>query len=219
MSDLISAHGRVLAHLDMYLTDHGLVRSIYNNFYPLGDGMYRCSQPSPTQIRRYHQKFGIRSIVNLRGEHGFGSYALEVELCQKLDLTLHDLRVYSRTAPTPAEVHATRELFDHLSYPALLHCKSGADRAGLASVLYRHFRMDEPIDLAVQQLGPRYGHFKWAQTGVLDAFFAQYLDFNARAPISFLDWLDRHYDPDALNSRYCPRRWSEWLLNRVLQRE
>ena len=60
--------GRLKAWLDMHLVDHGFIRAVYNNFYHLGGGMYRCSQPSPAQIRKYQRKYGIRSIINLRGE-------------------------------------------------------------------------------------------------------------------------------------------------------
>ena len=37
-----------------------------------------------------------------------------------------------------------RELFRTIEYPVLIHCKSGADRAGMMAVLYRHFHLGEP---------------------------------------------------------------------------
>src|SRR6185369_14979496 len=53
--NLRSPGGRFAAWLNMHVVDHGLVRSVYNNFYDLGGGMYRSSQPSPSQIRSYHR--------------------------------------------------------------------------------------------------------------------------------------------------------------------
>ena len=51
--DISTTGGRIAARLDMHLVDHGAIRAVYNNFYDLGGGMYRSSQPSPAQIRKY----------------------------------------------------------------------------------------------------------------------------------------------------------------------
>jgi len=133
--DISTTSGRIRAWLDMHLVDHGAVRAVYSNFYDLGGGMYRSSQPSPAQLRKYQQSLGLRSVINLRGAHGYGSYALEKGACDTLGLMLHDIKLYSRTPPEIEEVHAMDELFKRLEYPALLHCKSGADRAGLGAAL------------------------------------------------------------------------------------
>ena len=45
-----------------------------------------------------------------------------------------------------------KRLFDEIEYPAMMHCKSGADRAGVMSVLYMHFRQKKPISEALRQL-------------------------------------------------------------------
>ena len=93
---------RFLAWLDMHLVDHGFVRAIYNNFYDLGGGMFRSSQPSPAQIRKYHRKYGLKTIINLRGEHDYGSYFFEKEVCEELGIALHDVKLYSRNPPEVA---------------------------------------------------------------------------------------------------------------------
>ena len=82
MKDISKPWGRFLAWLDMHLVDHGFVRAIYNNLYDLGGGMFRSSQPSPAQIRKYHRKYGLKTIINLRGEHDYGSYFFEREVCE-----------------------------------------------------------------------------------------------------------------------------------------
>ena len=157
--DISSASGRVRAWFDMHLVDHGAIRAIYNNFYDLGGGMYRSSQPSPAQIRKYQQKFGLKTIVNLRGAHGYGSYALEREACEKLGVALHDVKLYSRTPPEIEEVHAMDDLFKTIEYPALLHCKSGADRTGLAAALYVAAVAKGSEGKAERQMSIAYGHF------------------------------------------------------------
>ena len=55
--------GRLIARLDMYLVDHGAFRALYNNLHHLGGGMYRLSQPSPAQLRRYRRTLGVRTVI------------------------------------------------------------------------------------------------------------------------------------------------------------
>lgn len=219
--NLNTVFGRLLAWLDMHLVDHGLVRTLYNNFYDLGQGMYRLSQPSPAQLRRYQRDLGIRTVINLRGDNSFGSYVLEVEACRQLGLTLIDHRLYSRRLPTVKDVLDTRDLFDRIEYPALMHCKSGADRAGLGATLYCHFRLGQPIE-QIRQLHWLYGHFRFGNTASLDYFFQRYVEDNAREPIAFVDWLQTRYDRDAMMADFMHQRRSRlgtWFVDRFLKRE
>ena len=219
VKDISTTGGRIVAWLDMHLVDHGAIRAVYNNFYDLGGGMYRSSQPSPAQIRKYQQKFGLKSIINLRGAHGYGSYALEREACEKLGVALHDVKLYSRTPPEVEEVHAMDTLFKTIEYPALLHCKSGADRAGLGAALYRILHLGHPVEAAMAELGWKYGHFKGSKTGILDFFFEQYLAANAAAPIEFMSWLTTVYNRDQLKQAFHTRGWADFLVDKVLHRE
>ncbi|AWI76810.1 MAG: tyrosine protein phosphatase [Betaproteobacteria bacterium HGW-Betaproteobacteria-13] len=205
--------------LDMHLVDHGCVRAIYNNFYPLGGGMYRCSQPSPRQIRKYRDRYGIRSIINLRGVHDYGSYFYEEEACTQLGIRLISVKLYSRTPPSVAEIHRMRDIFAGLEYPALIHCKSGADRAGLGAVLYRVLHLGHPVSDAISELSWKYGHSKRAKTGILDFFFATYLAYNATRPIAFIDWVDTVYDEQALKVSFRDEGFSSLIVDKVLHRE
>lgn len=210
----------------MHLVDHGLVRAVYNNFHDLGGGMYRLSQPSPAQIRYYHDRLGIRTIVNLRGDHTYGSYPMEVEACQALGIRLVDHRIYSRQPPEVATLDETQALFASIEYPALMHCKSGADRAGLGSVLYRHFQLGVPIDEARRELNWRYGHFNFGKTAVLDYFFQRYLHESGPGTpdeMPFMAWAHQRYDKQALHQDFHRLRKEngigDWFLDKVLHRE
>jgi protein tyrosine/serine phosphatase len=211
---------RFLAYLDLIFVDHGFFRVVYNNLYALPGGLYRCSQPSPGQIRKYHRKYGIKSIVNLRGADDSGRYALEETTCRELGITLINHRgILSRSAPEVDAIRATRDLFATMQYPALIHCKSGADRAGFTSVLYRHFHLGEPIDKALRELGWIYGHIKASKTGVLDAFFYDYLAYNARTPIDFMVWVETVYNREELRARFHAKGWADFVVDKVLDRE
>lgn len=216
--DLTKPRDRLRAYLNMQLEDHGFVRSIYNNFFALPGGMYRCSQPSPAQILKYHRRYGIKTIINLRGANPYGGYALEQDVCRKLGIELVDFRLYSRDMPSVDEVLGARDLFNRIAYPALMHCKSGADRAGLGATLYRHFHLNEPID-QIHELRKKYGHFTLGRTAILDFFLQSYLDDNTKEPIDFVTWVETRYDQAELTSRFDSGRMGNWVVDKLLRRE
>ena len=69
------------------------------------------------------------------------------------------------------------------------------------------------------QLGARYGHFKQADTGIIDAFFQRYLEDTRARPMPFLEWVDTVYDPDALLRSFKAGRWANIAVNTILRRE
>ncbi|MEL6299019.1 MAG: tyrosine-protein phosphatase [Pseudomonadota bacterium] len=205
-------------HADMLFVDHGIFRVAYLNRHQLGPDAQRAAQPTPGQVRRLANR-GLKTIINLRGVRQCGSFWLEQRACEKHGVELVNFTVRSRGAPTRNEVHGAKKIFDEISYPMLLHCKSGADRAGLMSVLYMHIRGGLPIEEARAQLALRFGHIRQAKTGILDAFFDQYVDYNAKTPISFFEWVDTVYDPQALIDSFESRSWADRLVDGILRRE
>jgi protein tyrosine/serine phosphatase len=202
----------------MLFIDHGIFRLFYLNKHRLGKDAWRAAQPAPHNIRRLARQ-GVRTIVNLRGERDCGSYYLEQEQCERLGIKLIDFKVRSRQAPTAEQINAAKELFDSVEYPMLMHCKSGADRVGLMSVLYLYLKEAVPLAEAKQQLSLRFGHFSQADTGVLDRVFDSYLEDNARQPIPFLEWVDTVYDPVELKRSFRASGWARRLVDHVLRRE
>ena len=96
-----------------------------------------------------------------------------------------------------------KRLYETIAYPALIHCKSGADRAGIMSVFYMHFRKGLPIREALDQLHLRYLHIKQGKTGVLDYVFERYLAEGEPAGMSFLEWVESPmYDPAGMKADF-----------------
>lgn len=210
--------GKPASYFDMLLIDHGIFRVIYVNRHALDRHASRSGQPAPFQIRRFARD-GVRTIVNLRGEWSNGSYWLEQEACRRHGIKLVNFRVRSRAAPSREELRGARDLFERVDYPILMHCKSGSDRAGLMSVLYRHLRQGLPMDQAIKELSPRYGHFRQADTGVLDAFFERYIADAKKRPMPFFEWVETIYDPDELKSTFRAKGWANRIVNTILRRE
>jgi protein tyrosine/serine phosphatase len=209
---------RALDYLDLIFVDHGIFRGIYANRHRIAPGIWRSSQPGPRQIARYASE-GVRTIINLRGPRDCGSYRLEVEACRRHGVTLIDFPLKSRSVPSRAVVKQAESLLRAVDYPVLIHCKSGADRAGLMSVLVLFLKEGKPLEKAMKQLSLKFGHIRQSDTGILDHFFEHYLAHNRRQPIPFLDWLETAYDPKEIKREFRARPWANLLVNRAFQRE
>ena len=217
--DLSTPGGRLRARLDYLWNDHAYLRLGFSNAHPLPGGMIRANQPWPFQLRAWKRR-GVRTVVNLRGGFGASFYAFEKDACARLGLTLRDFTVASRDVPTAQQIRGAKALFDSIEYPALMHCKSGADRAGLMAVLYMHFHEGQPIRQALRQLSPRYLHVRAGLTGVLDYVFERYLTEAEPKGISFLDWVESPaYDPAAMKAHFRANWWGRLLVDRLLRRE
>ena len=181
--------------------------------------MVRAAQPWPYQLA-YWKRDGIRTIVNLRGGFDTGFYVLEREACERLGLKMVDFTITSREVPRRETVLGARDLFQSIEYPALMHCKSGADRAGIMSVFYRHFHLGEPIREAMKELGLRTLHVKQGKTGVLDYVFERYLAEAEPKGISFIDWVQSDaYDRKQIKDDFKASWWGTLLTDRLLRRE
>jgi protein tyrosine/serine phosphatase len=210
--------GRMRAWANMLLTDHGVFRLLYLNKHQVTDRLWRSAQPAPHQIARL-KAHGVRTIVNLRGGREHGSWQLQKDICDRLGISLVEFVVRSREAPERETILGAKAFFDSIEYPAVLHCKSGADRAGFVAALYLVVSEGRPVSEALRQLSIRFGHFRFAKTGILDAFFERYLAEGEAKGIAFLEWVEHHYDPRALERDFRPGFWSDLVVDRVIHRE
>lgn len=203
--------------IELIFKDHGFLRILWHNQHQIAPGMWRSNQPAPSRIHKAAGD-GIRTIINLRGPRDDGGWRLEAEACETAGITLLDFTARSRAAPDKAMLHAARDLFAEAQLPALMHCKSGADRAGLMSALYLLIVEGRPAREAAGQLALKYGHVKQAKTGLLDAFFAAYYPYEDEG-IAFFDWVDNVYDPEELTRQFKARGWAVRLTDSILRRE
>ena len=217
--------GRKRAWRELMLGDHGILRTVYDNSHEIAPGkMWRTYQPSPKHLERWAAR-GVKTVINLRGDKPSGQLFLEEEACARLGMTLVTFRAYSREAPSKEILHGARTLFNEIAYPAIMHCKSGADRAGLMATLFLFFHEGVPLDQALDQLSFKYGHVKAGKTGVIDAAFARYMDHAKENSISLSDvdgffrWVDEDYDPAEVKASFRSKGWGDVLTEVVLRRE
>ncbi|MEH6678768.1 fused DSP-PTPase phosphatase/NAD kinase-like protein [Phenylobacterium sp.] len=217
--DLSTPEGRKRALRDYMWNDHAFLRLRFQNAHWISEELVRTNQPSPEQLAGWKAR-GIKTIINLRGGFDGSFHVLEKAACEELGLTLVDFTITSREVPSRARVLGARDLFESIEYPALMHCKSGADRAGIMSVFYMHFRKGKTIREALDQLHLRYLHMKAGKTGVLDYTFERYLAEGEPAGLSFIEWVESPaYDPDAIKADFRSQWWGNLFTERLLKRE
>ena len=217
--DLTTPAGRRRAQRDYLWNDHAFLRVRFQNAHWISDELVRTNQPSPRQLKAWRDR-GIKTIINLRGGFDSSFYALEKEACEQLGLKMVDFTVTSREAPSKVQIKGAKELFQTIEYPALMHCKSGADRAGVMSVLYAHFRLGLTIREALAQLSFKYLHVRHGKTGVLDYMFERYLSEAEPQGIEFLDWVESDaYDPKRIKEDFKAQWWGTLVTEKLLRRE
>ena len=163
---LICFFGIIVAARSWYLEEQG-------NFHPITpDEAYRSAQLDKDELEYYIRKFGIRSIINVRGKkNGKSWYMEEVETCRNSGVSHYDLKLSPKKAPSPRRIQELLRLFRIAPRPVLIHCKAGADRAGLAAALWKMVIDGAPQSEARRHLSIRYGHMPLGPTQALDAFF------------------------------------------------
>jgi len=212
--DLSTPRGRFATYWRHFWHDHAYTRLHTSRAYWLSDEMVRANQPWPFQVKTWAER-GIRTIVNLRV--GIDAHhVLEQEACDKYGIKQVRFVVTALQAPTREQVLGAKQMFDEIEYPAMMHCKSGADRAGLMSALYLHFRQRRPISEAMRQLDFKYGHVRGPNTGVLDYCFEKYIAEVEPLGVSYEDWVRSDaYDPVALKREF-RARWLGGLSEKLM---
>jgi len=148
-----------------YLEDQG-------NFHPITPGeAYRSAQLDPDKLEYYIKKYGIRSVINLRGKHNDEKwYADEIDICRKIGVSHFDSGLSARRKPSLSEIQALLNFFKTAPRPALIHCQAGADRAGLAAALWKIVIDRAPKSEGRKQLSILFGHMPFGPTQALDEF-------------------------------------------------
>jgi len=196
-----SPENRARAAVYVRWLDQEILRGIWSNECEIAPGVWRSNHPTPARFARLKQR-GILNILNLRGATKHAHYLLESEICAENGLTLTSVSLSARRAPQKVELQRLLHHFHSLPRPFLMHCKSGADRAGLASVLYMHVIDGRPLEQARKMLSLRFLHIRKSDTGVLDLFLDRYQQAHEQRGLTFDQWLDSEYDADALQAEF-----------------
>ena len=203
-SDITDPVQRRIAHRHMLWKDHGILRTFWTNFGEVAPGVYRSNHPGHNRLEAY-KRMGIRAVLNLRGTPQMAHHLFEVESCAALGLQLISVSLHARHAARREGMLDLFKAFDQIERPFVMHCKSGADRAGLASALYL-LDKGASVEDARKQLSLRYLHLKFTRTGIQDHMLDFFEARQAEGPITIRDWVRDEYDPEALIRSFARKR-------------
>lgn len=162
--------------------------------------VYRSAQLSGEDLKAVVREHDIRTVINLRPvrKDGSGWYAGEIAAVEELGIGHHTIGM-SQTAPRVDNILALRALLDVVEPPLLVHCASGVDRTGLASVMVLLRQGEQSLEEIERQVSWRYGAV--AENTIGRVFLEQYsgwLSENGKthSPEVFDLWLRTEYvDP------------------------
>ena len=130
------------------------------NFHPVVAGKaYRSAQPTAADLDRYQKLYGIKTVINLRGQSdGAEWYNQEIAASTRLGITHIDFRMSANRELSQQDAEALVRVMDGAEKPILIHCKAGSDRSGLASALYVAAVERGSEEDAERQISLKYGH-------------------------------------------------------------
>ena len=206
--------GRKRAQRQLDWADHGILRYRWHNFAQLVPGIYRSNHPTTARFKDY-AAMGIKTVLTLRGAQHQPQYLFEAETCDHLGLTLECVQMAARRAPTVERLTMLFDVFDRIEPPFLMHCKSGADRTGLASAIYLLAYAGADLAAAKAQLSFDFIHIRRTATGILDHFLDTYEARFNETGIGVRDWIATEYDADALTVSFAAKQrklrfWQGW---------
>ncbi|WP_341860976.1 tyrosine-protein phosphatase [Gymnodinialimonas sp. 57CJ19] len=191
-----SALGRWQGQFFANMVDHGILRKRWTNEGQIAEGLYRSNHPHVGTLAQWKAR-GIVEVISLRPANN-AVQLFEAEACDALGLTLRNVPLTARQAPSADALLRLLDTFDTIQLPALIHCKSGADRTGLAAAMWAIHVEGKPVAEAKRALGFKHLHIRASKTGVLDRVLEAYEARVAKAPISLRDWIATEYDPASL---------------------
>lgn len=178
------------------LFDHSWLRRRWTNEGKIAEGLYRSNHPNAAALAAWKAR-GVVEVISLRPAKR-AVHAFEAETCAALGLSLRNAPLTARDAPRIEGLLRLLDMFDTITRPALLHCKSGADRTGLAAAMWAIHVEGRPVAEAKRALGFKHLHIRASKTGVLDRFLEAYETRLIEGPIPLRTWIETEYDPSSL---------------------
>ncbi|ATN36996.1 protein tyrosine phosphatase (plasmid) [Rhizobium sp. ACO-34A] len=130
------------------------------NFHTVVEGqLYRSAQPSASQIADYVQRYGIKTIINLRGQNEQADwYNAEIAMAKQVGIRHVDFRMSARRIVTRESADNLITIMKNAPKPILIHCQAGADRSGIVAAIYSKAIAGVAKETAEKQLSIFFGH-------------------------------------------------------------
>ena len=158
-----------------------------NNFYTVEAGqLYRSKQLNKKDLNSVIQKYGIKTILNLRGPNqGKKWYDIETIVAKQNNIYHFDIPFSAVRLPSKENIQALIFFYQYAPKPIYIHCAGGADRTGLASAVWLLLKGKTKKE-AKKQLSGKFHHIM-PETKPMDIFIDIWQSRN---------WALNEYDPE-----------------------
>lgn len=133
------------------------------NFHTVAEGrLYRSAELTRDEFATTIEAHHVRAVLNLRGAHPEDRwYQDEVAATGAHGADHYDIAISAREPVPEGKIEAILAVLRTAPKPLLVHCRSGADRTGFVSALYRYAIEGESAGEAARELSVWYGHFPY----------------------------------------------------------
>jgi len=143
---------------------------IKGNFHVITENQaYRSRQLDKKLLTHYINKYGIKTIINLRGaEPGKDWYDDEINVCSAYGIKHYDLDMAMDREPSDEQIETLIGFFKTAPRPVFIHCLGGSDRTGLAATLWKIVVDKQDKKKAAKHMLFFYGHMPFGKARPLD---------------------------------------------------
>jgi protein tyrosine/serine phosphatase len=164
-------------------------RHVRLNFGTVVEGqVYRSAQPTAEKLSGWVQQYGLRTIINLRGENPRPAEEFEGSISRQFGVRLVHVRLSAMAQPPRRALRQLIEEFETAPRPILIHCLAGADRTGMASVLAAMAVGGRPYAEARGELSLWHLHFD-RDPDHIGGLFDEYEEYCRRKHLDTGGWL------------------------------
>lgn len=195
------------------MEEHNFLNLFWFNFHQVDKGVYRSAQLTPWRLRKIIKKYGIKTIINLRGNNKNLLYQKEREICEREGVNYYTIALKSRT-PEKIKVEELERLIYLLQTapkPLLFHCKAGADRTGFVAVLWHLLRGRDKNWAIEKELKLRYLYFPWSRAGKIKFLLEKY-----DGKTDFLEWFKENKE---IATQFKSNFWGDFLNDKLFRKE
>ncbi len=172
------------------------------NFHEVVPGqVYRSAQPNASHLKEWRREYGIKTVVNLRGEDYPDEHRIvERRTAKEHGMQVVDVRLSAMHLPSTHWLIRLVDVLETEPRPLLIHCRSGADRTGLASAMAAMAIGGQDYETAIDQMAPRYGHIDGDPEHIRGVLYL-YEDYCKRNQLGtggweqFSHWVRNEYHP------------------------
>jgi protein tyrosine/serine phosphatase len=153
-----------------------------SNFHEVTPGkLYRSRQLSGNKFDHFIKKYGIKTVINLRGASpGAKWYEDEMNTMRKDSVSHLDIHLSATHYVPSQKIDSIMKVADSVQKPILVHCQGGADRSGLFCASWRLKIEKYSAEKSSKQLSFIYGHIpfsRWSKTEAMDSSFNDYVRY------------------------------------------